>query len=381
VTRLTKIAFISTNETVMWGGSEYCWSAAAERLARRGAQVHVSVKDWGAPVEHVEHLRSMGCRIFPRRFPPPVPDRIKRRLLRTDYDRMHLRKIATGSDLLVIGQGGNNDGISWMEAAGAEGLQYAVIAQSANEQWWPHGDLAQRGMKGYSRARAAYFVSQANLDLTRFQYAIELSHGRVICNPFNVRYDANPSWRGGEEEELSLGCVARLDTRQKAQDLLIQVLARPHWRDRKIRVTLAGGGFHQQALRAMIERLGVQNIEFGGFVDDIESFWSRHHALILPSRYEGMPLALVEGMLCHRACIVTDVASHRELVRDNINGFLAKAPTVELLDEALNRAWENRHRLREMGEVAARDVRQWVSPDPTGDFVRELELLVNGHKQ
>jgi hypothetical protein len=41
----------------------------------------------------------------------------------------------------------------------------------------------------------------------------------------------------------------------------------------------------------------------------------------------------------------------------------------------MNRAWENRLRLREMGEAAAKDVRQWVSPDPTGDFVRELEAL------
>ena len=44
----------------------------------------------------------------------------------------------------------------------------------------------------------------------------------------------------------------------------------------------------------------------------------------------------------------------------------------------MNRAWENRMRLKEMGETAAADVRQWVSPDPTGDFVRELESLVDG---
>jgi len=89
-----------------------------------------------------------------------------------------------------------------------------------------------------------------------------------------------------------------------------------------------------------------------------------------------MPLVLVEAMLCGRPCIVTDVAGHRELVRDGINGFLARAPTVELLDEAMNRAWENRHRLKEMGEQAAIDVRKFVPPDPTEDFVRDLIGLV-----
>jgi hypothetical protein len=64
------------------------------------------------------------------------------------------------------------------------------------------------------------------------------------------------------------------------------------------------------------------------------------------------------------------------LVRDGINGFLAKAATVDLLDEAMNRAWENRGRLKEIGAVAAKDVRNWVSADPAEDFVRELESLV-----
>ncbi|MGH9718179.1 MAG: glycosyltransferase [Candidatus Acidiferrales bacterium] len=286
--------------------------------------------------------------------------------------------VGADSALIVISQGSNRDGLDWMEAARAEGLRYAVISQAANEQWWPDDVLARRLMNGYSSACRAYFVSQANLELTRYQCAMPLPHGRVIRNPFNVRYDANPPWPVGDGDALSLGCVARLDTRQKGQDLLIQVLARPHWRVRNIRVTLAGSGFHEHALRAMVERLGVKNIEFAGFVEDVEAFWSQHHALVLPSRYEGMPLALVEAMLCHRACVVTDVASHRELVHDNTNGFLAKAPTMDLLDEAMNRAWENRHRLQEMGEVAARDVRQWVSSDPTGDFVRELESLIDG---
>jgi hypothetical protein len=42
----------------------------------------------------------------------------------------------------------------------------------------------------------------------------------------------------------------------------------------------------------------------------------------------------------------------------------------------MNRAWESRGKLREMGERAAVDVRQWVSADPAEDFVRELEALV-----
>jgi glycosyltransferase involved in cell wall biosynthesis len=378
---VTKFLFITTHESGRWGGSEYLWSAAADKLARSGAEVHVSVKDWGARLKQVEDLRSAGCRIFRRPFPPSYSDRIKRRLLRASYERSHLRAVGKTSDLIFISQGGNYDGLLWMEAAREEGLRYAVISHAANEQWWPPDPIAERLMRAYSAASGVYFVSQANLELTRSQCLSSLPRAAVIRNPFNVRYDAKPAWPASAAQALSLACVARLDIVQKGQDLLFQVLCRPHWRERNVRVVLAGSGVHERSLRAMAANLHLENVEFAGFVDDIEAFWGQHHALVLPSRYEGMPLTLVEAMFCHRAAVVTDVASHRELIRDNVNGFVAKAASADLLDEALNRLWENRHRLREMGEVAARDVRQWVSPDPTGDLVRELELLANGKTQ
>jgi len=131
----------------------------------------------------------------------------------------------------------------------------------------------------------------------------------------------------------------------------------------------------------MAEQLNLGNVEFMGQRDNIEGIWSGHHALVLPSRFEGMPLVVVEAMLCGRACIATDVGGNRELIRDGINGFLAKAPTVELLDEAMSRAWENRERLREMGCRAGKDVREWVSPDPGEDFTRELAAVADGAKR
>jgi glycosyltransferase involved in cell wall biosynthesis len=125
----------------------------------------------------------------------------------------------------------------------------------------------------------------------------------------------------------------------------------------------------------MVEQLGLTSVDFRRPTDDIEGVWSKHHALVLPSRFEGMPLVVVEAMLCGRPCIATDVGGNRELIRDGVNGFLAKAPTVELFDEALSRAWENRHRLKEIGQQAACDVRKWVSSNPGGDLARELAMV------
>ncbi len=374
---MRKFLFIASNEWSPWGGSESLWSSAAERFARRGVQVYVSVKDWGKPVKQVEYLRSVGCRIVHRRS-PSLMYRLGRKLFpRREYAREHVRVLGTGTDLVVVSQGNNMDGLQWMEASRSNGYRYAVIAQAAAEQWWPDDHLAERLAESYESACAAYFVSESNLALSRLQFVTPLRRARVIRNPFNVRYDAQPAWPLGLPERLSLACVGRLDVMAKGQDLLLEVLSLPDWRHRNVRVSLVGSGINERGLRRMIDKLKLANIDLTGYVSDIEQLWSRHHALVLPSRYEGMPVALVEAMLCGRPCIVTDVAGNRELVRDGINGFLAKAPTVELLDEAMSRAWDSRDRLMEMGCTAATDVRQWVSQDPSEDFVRDLAALVD----
>jgi glycosyltransferase involved in cell wall biosynthesis len=375
---MRKIAFIAANEYVPWGGSELLWSLAAEELARSGSEVRVSVKDWGKAIPQIERLRSAGCQIYYRRPPSFISRQVRKMFPLRDYWSVHIRSVGKGMNLIAISQGNNINDFQWMRAAKSNGYKYAVIAQAASEYSWPSDDWAESLAELYESACAAYFVSKANLALSRRQFVTPLYNGRVVRNPFNVRYDARPAWPGDPSKGLFLACVGRLDTAQKGQDLLIEVLSLSHWRSRDVHVTLVGSGVNERRLRLLVDNRKLSSIDFAGFVNDIEELWSRHHALVLPSRFEGMPLALVEAMLCGRPCIVTDVGGNRELIRDGVNGFLAKAPTVELLDEVMNRAWNSRSHLMDMGNAAATDIRQLVSKDPGGDFVRELLTLVDG---
>jgi glycosyltransferase involved in cell wall biosynthesis len=376
-----RFLFIAANPWDSWGASELLWSAAAEKLARRGNEVRVSVKDWGQPVPQIARLQSVGCRICYRRS-PSVLARLARKILPSpEYEKTHLRTVGMDADLIVISQGLNGDGLPWMEAAKSAGRRYAAIAHGAADFYWPEDDLADRQAAAYEGASRAYFVSQASIDLSRRQFATPLLNAKVVRNPFNVHYDAQPPWPGDPSQELLLACIGRLEMGTKGQDLLLEVLSLPHWRERKVHVSLIGEGINGRVLRRRAEQLKLASVQFLGFQNNIEEIWSKHHALVLPSRQEGMPLTLVEAMLCARPCIVTDVGGNRELVRDDVNGFIAKAPKIGLLDEAMNRAWESRVRLKEMGAVAAKDVRNWVSADPAEDFVRELESLVGSNER
>jgi glycosyltransferase involved in cell wall biosynthesis len=157
------------------------------------------------------------------------------------------------------------------------------------------------------------------------------------------------------------------------QDLLLQLLATEPWRSRDIVVSLVGKGPMEEGVRRLSKNLGLEDkVHFAGHIKDIESLWLTHHALILPSRFEGLPLAMVEAMLCGRPVIVTDVAGNTELVTDGVTGFVAEAATLLHLDRALERAWEARGKWQEIGRAAAVAVRQRVPSDPPACFAGAL---------
>ena len=88
---------------------------------------------------------------------------------------------------------------------------------------------------------------------------------------------------------------------------------------------------------------------FAGFRDKLADVWAENQLLVLPSREESMPIAVLEAMHCARPCLVTDVGDNAEYVEDGVTGFLALGDRLDALSDALERAWRNRERWRNMG--------------------------------
>jgi glycosyltransferase involved in cell wall biosynthesis len=263
------------------------------------------------------------------------------------------------------------EGVEVARACRADGLPYVLLIQSANEALWWDDAFLDDLLGSYRGAAACFFVSENNRRLVEAQLACELPNAAVVRNPFNVRYHASPPWpdpSGG----LRLACVGQLAPVAKGQDLIFQVLREERWRRRDVQLSLFGGGQNERTVRRLAQLYDLTGVRFEGFTTDVEGIWAAHHALLLPSRHEGLPLAVVEAMLCGRVCIVTDVAGNAELIEDNVNGFLAAAPTAALLAEAMERAWERRDDWRGIGALAADAVRRRIPPDPVAEFVARL---------
>jgi len=380
-----QIAFVSLMESDPWGGSELLWSQAAMRLARDGHAVSASVSGWPARPEPISNMMRAGVNVHERwipaeRFVARPARRFIQRLLAPLGRRARRRGMVRWldrdqPDLVCISNGWIGDELGLMSLCALSGRPYCVLIHANAESWWPDDASARRLIDIYQNARRLFFVSERNWRLLETQLGIGLSNAEVVRNPFNLRRNAALPWPAGDDM-VRWACVGRLNPAAKGQDLLLQVLSAAPWRSRPVTVSFFCAGPAEEGLRRLAQRLDLgERARFCGQVDDIEKVWGAHHGLVLPSRYEGLPLVTIEAMFCGRPVIVTDVAGNDEIVRDNVTGFLAEAPTQHHLCLAMERAWENRHRWESMGKAAAGAIRKLLPADPAGDFARKLAAL------
>lgn len=367
-----RFLFVSSNLT--WGGSEHLWSGAAIALAEEGHHVTAFKLLRGTGEPAMRALRERGGRVVEVARMPLVPRRAfsalvlyaapLARLVQALRLRITVARARPG--LAILSLGTNVDGTALAGVLQRLRLPYVIIAHKATEQRWP-SDAARPAMRAaYTNAVAAFFVSEHNRRLTEEQLGVTLHGAAIVRNPFAVPYAPRGDWPPGQP--LRLACVGRLLSSEKGQDLLLRVLARERWRSRALSVTFFGSGPDRDALAALAARLGLTGVAFAGHVDDVPAIWRDHHALVLPSRCEGLPIVLVEAMLSGRVPIVTDAGGNAEVIDDEVTGFVAAAPSEDALDEAMERAWQRRAEWRTIGVRAAERIRTIVPADPLRVF-------------
>lgn len=106
---------------------------------------------------------------------------------------------------------------------------------------------------------------------------------------------------------------------------------------------------------------------------------SKVHALLhqssvfcLPSRFEGLPMALLQAMGHGLACVVTPVGGMREVVTDGVDGIQVGQDDPDALVVALRTLLEDTDLRARLGLAAARRVEDLYSPDV---FTKRLVVL------
>jgi glycosyltransferase involved in cell wall biosynthesis len=145
--------------------------------------------------------------------------------------------------------------------------------------------------------------------------------------PAAEQQDGTSSVPGAENDNhtFSILYAGRLEQAQKRVGDLAHILHAVHQRGVPARLTVAGEGSARGALRKALDARGLGgHVRWLGTVapSSMARLYRSHPVLLLPSAYEGLPLAVIEAMIHGCIPVVSAITSGiPDLIENGVNGF------------------------------------------------------------
>ncbi|OGL00951.1 MAG: hypothetical protein A3D33_19895 [Candidatus Rokubacteria bacterium RIFCSPHIGHO2_02_FULL_73_26] len=175
-----------------------------------------------------------------------------------------------------------------------------------------------------------------------------------------------------------IGVAARM-TAQKGHAHLLDALPAVLARVPAVVCVLIGDGPLRAPLEARARALGVAaRCRFTGARADVADLVAALEVVVLPSRSEGLPFALLEAMALGKPVVATTVGGCPEVVEDGRTGWLVPPGDAPALAGAVLRLLEDAPAARAMGARGAARVRAEFSLARMVDALQTLYAALLG---
>jgi glycosyltransferase involved in cell wall biosynthesis len=122
-------------------------------------------------------------------------------------------------------------------------------------------------------------------------------------------------------------------------------------------LTLVGQGPERTRLEEHTSRLGIaSSIDFAGIAVEVESALRSCDLFVLPSREEGMSIALLEAMALGMPIVASAIPGNRGLIREGVDGVLFTPESPDSLASVILDRWNDPASGLAMGREARRRV-------------------------
>lgn len=190
-----------------------------------------------------------------------------------------------------------------------------------------------------------------------------------------------PGPRRGNGPRGGIVFVGDLSETKRPEDLIVAYAALPSPLRQQYPLTLIGGGSasRRRLLEALAQRLAVSaTVRFTGSMphDDVRRRLIDAALFVLPSRAEGMPLALLEAMRAGVPCVATHVGAVPDMATDGEDALLVPPLRPETLARAMRKLLEDPSIARRIAHRAAERVTREHAPDTFRNAIAALWLEV-----
>ena len=150
--------------------------------------------------------------------------------------------------------------------------------------------------------------------------------------------------------------------RQKGHRFLLEALSSLVPQFPNLHVLFVGDGELRDDLQSLTQKLNLEkNVHFLGMRQDIPEILAISDSFVLPSLWEGLPMALIEAMASGLPVVATDVSGTRQVMVPGETGILVVPGDADELADAITQLLTNPARAHAMGTSARQRVENLFS--------------------
>ena len=191
-----------------------------------------------------------------------------------------------------------------------------------------------------------------------FSEELELSNLSVVLNPVKT-FPLRP-YRNSFSS-ISMLFLGTITDNKGIFELVEYLQQNPFYLHNKIKLTICGEGESDRLISLISKKNNGRNIFFAGWVNGSQKddMIADADIFILPSHYEGLPMAILEAMSAGKPIISTSVGGIPSVVTPQHNGWLIEPGKINQLDAVLDEIFNDPSLISRYGMNAFVDAKQF----------------------
>ena len=226
---------------------------------------------------------------------------------------------------------------------------------------WEHFHLYAGSKFGYLFRLLSACLCDMTVVLTdQDKHCYPKSIQRKICRIYNFTVLQSEYISRHTHTVLSVGRLAP----QKGYDLLLPVWKQVIEQVDGWKLRIVGNGVMKESLLKQADELGLNGtVEFLPATPHVVDYYKECPVYIMSSRFEGLPMVLIEAKACGMACVSYDCPNGpNEIIRNGIDGYVVPMGNADELARSLIKVLTDVSLQKQFGKASVDDVLNRFSP-------------------
>ncbi|MDO5157073.1 MAG: glycosyltransferase, partial [Eubacteriales bacterium] len=123
-------------------------------------------------------------------------------------------------------------------------------------------------------------------------------------------------------------------------------------KDSSVQLVLCGDGEEKSALEELAKELSIEKqIHFLGNRSDMKELYATSDMFVMASYREGLSRSIMEAMASGLPCVVSDIRGNRDLIEDEVGGYLLAPDDENGVAKCLKKLSSNGALRKKMGRA------------------------------